>query len=500
MVFLIFAFALLFRLNGLDLPTPFWVDEFSTASQATQILSHGFSFFINDFHPELNNILTNIIVAFSFSLFGMSEYVARLPFAVFGAFVPVALYILIKRHFDGGVAFLSALLTSCSYFLIVWSRQARGYSLQALLTIGILTYYLSLRDKKIALQHVILFMTVAAIGLLTHSLFILVLLAITMDATFLRLKNQKRSDRKLWLLIVVSGCIVSLFAGVLGYVEVLKNSVLGQLFHTNNLWYYHSFLWREYGLVTFLGFIGLILAYQKQREVVRPILIFGILQLIFISFIWPPYTSRYLVTIFPFLLFGLAFCIRRLVKPLLAGILITLLIIANGYKFVPKPKAYYSINHDFREISNVDYNQIYSIIKEKGMIEEGNTAIIDTWHDRLYWYMGQSYKAAYLFRWIDGPDRINGLTQHTDFSKNTQGEKIIPDRPTLRFIGELSDLTRAMQKYPRGFLLVDDSSLPADVLSYATKNFKKELYIEHYPLDDNPYSVWPTTLYSWGIR
>ena len=499
-LFFITAISLAYRARGITQSYPFWVDEFSSASQATQILNHGFSFFTSSYHPELNNIMTHFIIALSFSLFGVSEYAARLPFVVVGALVPLAIYILARRYFDTGVALMSALLTACSYFLIVWSRQARGYSLQALLTIGMISYYLSLRNKKLTIGNITTFISIAVVGLLTHSIFILVLLAVALDALYIRLKRPIGSGQTTWLLLTISGITVLLFAIFFGYVNVLTSSILGRLFQTNNLWYYHSFLWREYGLISFLGFIGLVIAFQKQRSIVRPILIFIGLQLIFICFIWPPYSSRYLITIFPFLFIGVAVSIRKLVKPMFAGVVIVILIIANGHKFVPKPKVYYSINHDFREISNVDYNEIYAIIKGKGLIKEGKTAVIDTWHDRLFWYMGQSYPAAYLFRWIDGSDRINGLAQHTDYSLNTRGEKNIPDRPSLRFIGELSDLKRAIQAYPRGFLLVDDSSLPTDVLEYAQKNFKKELYIERYPLDDNPYSIWPTTLYSWGIK
>ena len=41
-----------------------------------------------------------------------------------------------------------------------------------------------------------------------------------------------------------------------------------------------------------------------------------------------------------------------------------------------------------------------------------------------------------------------------------------------------------------------------DVIKYAKENFKKELYLESYPpeLLENPYSIWPATLYSWGFE
>ena len=87
----------------------------------------------------------------------------------------------------------------------------------------------------------------------------------------------------------------------------------------------------------------------------------------------------------------------------------------------------------------------------------------------------------------------------TEFTLNKEEEKIIP-LSNQRFIGELTDLLKAQKRYPNGFIFIDDATMPKDVIDYAEKNLKKELYLDHYPLDDNPYSIWPATLYSWGIE
>ncbi len=498
LLFTIYAFWL--RVQNLGYAS-FWVDEFSTASQAQQILKHGLTYFTGAFHPELNNILTHYIVALSFAIVGVSEYAARIPFVLLGSLVPVALYLLVRKNFGVAVACSAALLTSCSYFMIVWSRQARGYSLQTLLVIGTIGYYLHIRKRRPTLLHGIVLTSLVILGLLTHSAYILVLLALLADVLIgRRTMRASWGTNRSWILPAIICVLVGSVGMVFGYATVLQRAIWSELFHTNNLWYYHSFLWRQYGLITFLGFTGLAVEYSRQKDTIRPIALYILATLIFTSFVWPPYTSRYLVTIFPFLFLGMAISLLRLFRSPVVTILMTVAIVLNGNLFVMKPKQYYSINHDFREISNIDYAQVYRLIHEKGRIPEGRTAVVDTWHDRLYWYMGQDYTAAYLFRWIDGPTRINGLPQHTDFSLNETGEKIIPDRPSLRFIGELKDLKRAMKIYPKGFIFIDDSSLPKDVIDYAEKNFTKELYLDHYPLDDNPYSVWPATLYSWGIK
>lgn len=495
----IFVYSLLLRFPFLN-RAPFWVDEFSTASQAVQIMQHGLSFFSPGYHPELNNILPHLIVALCFRLFGVSEMSARIFMVIIGAGIPVAIYLLVNRHISRSVALSTAFLTCCSYFLITWSRQARGYSLQALLTIAILAVYLMMQKEPHTKRTLPLFIVLGILGLLTHSAFVLVLLALCIDQTYVIVKHGALKRAANTTGVIISAFILVAVSSVLfGYLTTVNTAIISQLLHTNNLWYYHSFLWREYGLISFLGFSGLILLHRKHSSLIRPVLLIILIQLVFVCFIWPPYTSRYLLTLFPFLMLGTAASIQALVKHPIGTILVTLIIIGNGDKFVLKPKQYYSLNHDFREISNIDYNEIYQHINRHGKISEGKTAIIDTWHDRLYWYMGQNYTGAYLFRWIDGRDRINGLPQHTTIAYNSRGEKIIPDRPSLRFVGELSDLKRAMKRYPRGFLLIDDATLPKDVLSYADKHLRKELYLDHYSLDDNPYSIWPTTLYSWGF-
>jgi hypothetical protein len=110
------------------------------------------------------------------------------------------------------------------------------------------------------------------------------------------------------------------------------------------------------------------------------------------------------------------------------------------------------------------------------------------------WYVGADYPALYNFRWID-----QGIMKRTPFEYNTKGEKVLTKRTNVRFISNKNDLLQAMKRYPKGFLIVDDTSMPEDVITYANKNMKKEFFLDRYELDDNPLSNWPITLYSWGL-
>lgn len=514
--FLIFAtfIAFFYRFYGITHNQPFWVDEFSAANQARYILKYGLAVFSNpSVYFESHNITTHFLVAASFKLFGQAEWIARLPFVIIGSFIPLVVFFLSYYIFDKKTAIISTLLITFSYFEITWSRQARGYILLQFLVLITIFLYLKLFDKlgKKLSNYVLLFFTII-LGVLTHSLFYILISALILHLILFNYQIFQVWLKRPWIyLAFLLLIIISYFTGFLKIFAYAYS--LGAL-KTNNLWYYHSFLWREYGLITFLGIMGLLVGLFTKRKSVLLISLYITLHLIFLSFLFKPYVSRYLLSIFPLILIMTSYFITYFSKLfithlkfknsdflyLFVPITITLFIIANGYKFIIRPKSFYSVNHDFREIALIDYNQIYDIIKQKKSLNGGEAAIIDTWWDRLHWYLGEDYQPAYAFRWKNESGFINGLSKATPFIFDGRGEKIIPYTNNVKLVYDIYDLKKVMKKYLKGFLFIDDSSLPRDVIEYAEKNLKKELYLDHYLLDDNPYSIWPATLYSWGIK
>lgn len=510
---LVYGVSFLYRINGLFSNPPFWVDEFSTASQARTFMQYGLSVFTNhSIFFEHNNITTHIIVALFFKLFGQHEWVARLPSVIIGSFVPIAVFYLTKFLFNRTAAICAAILTSFSFFEILWSRQARGYVLLQLIIILTLIGYFKLINLKVVRKtSYVLLVFLFFFGILTHAFFYILLITLGIHAVYVKKQDVFNSLKKPFIYVFLMLLLfITYSVGLLGrFLESIRISFIG--IH-NNLWYYHSFLWREYALITFLGLSGLVLGIIYKRKEFMLILSYIMLHLLFIGLIFGHYITKYLLPIFPFFLIGMAFTITKTTELVIdttvknasrskilhffIPIFIVFTLIANGDKFVNKPKIYYSLNRDFREIANINYNNVYDLIKEKGDLEKGQTAVIDTWIDRPNWYLGVNFQPHYIFRWINGGD----ITKMTYFKINEKGEKYIPRSEDIKLIGELSDLKKAMQKYPRGFIFIDDSTLPHDVIEYAEKNLKKELYLDHYPLDDNPYSIWPATLYSWGIN
>lgn len=511
-VFLTFV-SFLFRIRGLQASHPFWVDEFSTTSQAQLLLRHGANVFsVPTQYFEYHNITTHLLVAVFFKFFGHSEFIARLPFVLIGALIPVSLFYLGRKVFNSETGLVAALFSTFSYFMIAWSRQARGYPLQQLLTILFFLLYLHLLEtKNNKVLFAALFSVIILLGILTHTMFLLALAAVIFHYILYNYKKVKQTVlQPLFFIFSFIFVGLTLYSGLLSRVgNQFSALVQGQIY--NNVWFYHSFLWREYGLISFLAVVGLVSAFFVYRKSSSLLTVFTALHLIFVCFLFGPYVTRYLLPIFPILFLYAAFTITHFTRLFIDAqkdftyssylkitipLAIVVGIIINGYSFSIKPKAFYSVNHQSREIALVDYHQVYAIIKEKGMLENNQTAVIDTWSDRIEWYLGSDFEGAYTFRWMDAA----GLMKSTPFTHNQQQEKVLVDHNHMKFIGELSDLQLAMRKYPKGFIWIDDATLPEDVVEFVKKNFHQELYLDHYTLDDNPYSIWPGTLYSWGLE
>ena len=459
-VIFIFLLSFLFRGYGFFVNYPFWVDEFSTAIQSQYILKYGLSVFSNpDVYIEQHNISTHILTAFLFQILGNQEWVARLPSLIFGSMLPVAVFFLAKYLFNSKTGLAAALLTAFSYFEITWSRQARSYVLlQLIMVITTYLYFKVLDEKGNKRTDLILLALFSLLGFITHSFFYLFLLSLIMHFVFIK-KNR--------------------------------------LIHIFNKWWIYVLFILFIAIAKHIGLFDTFMTYFSRDGFLS---IFFITHLFFITFGFKPLVTRYVLPIFPFMLVLSAYAISHLpnlffknqkhILTTFASLLLTIVIVVNGDKFVNRPKYFYSVNHDFREIALVDYKQIYDRIKHRGDLDKNETAVIETWPARTYWYVGIDYKPSYFFQWRG----------NLPYDVNNKGEKVVPRNNQIRLIEDVDDLEKAIKTYAKGFILIDDTSLPKDVIDYVEKNMKKELYLDHYPLDDNPYSIWPVTLYSWGIK
>lgn len=501
-LFLIFFISILFRLVAVLDNKPFWIDEFSSGVQAEIILEKIFNNKAADMDIEPNNILTHIIIGFTFLIFGATETSARLPFALIGSVLPIFVFFIAKKLYSKTAGFVAATLIAFSYFEITWSTQARGYILQQLISSLAILIYLNLKERPTIFRFILLIFTLI-LGFFTHFFTAFLIISIFID--FLLFKKSefnkffKKKQYQLFLILFL--VFFSSLIYKLNIFSYLINGIkYGFISIYNNTWYYHSLLWREYSFIVLLALIGVLITIKNNKTWIM--IFFGLIHLFFINFLFGHYMSKYLFPVFHIIIIfasiGLAFIGNAIknkvnIKTELFTLILLIFILLNGDKFVLKPKKYYSVNHDMRDIALIDYHLVYNKILEKSSGNYENTAIVDTWADRSRWYLKKQFNKLYLFRWESA-----GFHKQTSFLVNSSGEKEITDVKGFKLISNISDLQKAMEKYQYGFIWIDDASLPKDVIDYVKQNFKEELYLDHYPLDDNPYSIWPGSLYSWG--
>ncbi|MDQ5951821.1 MAG: hypothetical protein QG639_1102 [Patescibacteria group bacterium] len=501
-----FLFFLAFglRIYPLTVSHPFWVDEFSTAVQA-KIYATTFpdTFSQTKYDIEPNNYLYHTIVAIFFRIFMEAEWAARLPAAMAGALVCVVVYIYAKKLFNTPTAGIAFALTTFSYFHLTWSTQARGYTLQQLLLLvsHVLIFHLQQsRNNKERLVTSVGIGLCIVLGLLTHTTFVIGAFSIIIYLAFsykdLLLKKKK-------LIVPLLG--IFLLGLLLWLPQIVKVWQAGFLSLNNNLWYYHALLWREETIIVFLAVVALLkLALNRKPMVYLPLLTLGAYLILF-TFIFQPYTSRYVMSYFPFLLLLAAYGIysiglhlsKHAVIPAWA---LTVFILVNGHTFEVFPQRYFSVNHTMRDIALVDYDQIYQRVTNSIETSNEPVVMIDTWRDRAWWYLGIDYPHLYIFRWDTSTQTINGLLASSDYYEEN-GRKYMKGtgNPPIQLIVTKEDLLTIIAEHPKGYIWIDDTSLPADVIEYVEQNMKKELFVDHYTYDDNAYSLWPGTLYSWGM-
>lgn len=112
----------LFRIDGQSA----WFDEAFTIHASASPWGDMLRILVQDFnHPPLHSAL----VHWWFDVFGVGVLQARVLSAIFGTMAVVALYWLGSLLFDRRTALLAALLLAISQLGIIYSQEARGYSL-----------------------------------------------------------------------------------------------------------------------------------------------------------------------------------------------------------------------------------------------------------------------------------------------------------------------------------------------------------------------------------
>lgn len=110
--------------------------------------SRSFQAIISDYHLPNNHIFHTILVKISTSLFGIEPWAVRLPAFAAGVLCVPATYALAKRLFGRNSAVVSAGAVAVLPVMVLYSANARGYSLDALLSLLVAGLAIYLKDHR----------------------------------------------------------------------------------------------------------------------------------------------------------------------------------------------------------------------------------------------------------------------------------------------------------------------------------------------------------------
>jgi 4-amino-4-deoxy-L-arabinose transferase-like glycosyltransferase len=304
-LFLLLGF--IFRYNGLRNNYSFWTDEASTARFARGVLQTGVSQIPATGHKESSYYVTVYLTAFSMRLFGENEFGARLPQLIAGTVLIFVIYLLGKEMFNRTIGLGASFLTTFSYLMIVWSRQARGYSLLVLFFILALLflYRYSLTGK---LLNLIFFIINLFLCILTHTLGIVL---IPISIFYLGLSGNLKNffTKKMIFAVALSTVLLFYFTNLFPVVKLLVNEKLSRIFLQREFYlsYFHSLFWRQYSLVSFFSIFSLATIFLRKdiQQKKQFLLMVSALSVYLFSasfLLYVPF-EKYVLPQFPFVLF-----------------------------------------------------------------------------------------------------------------------------------------------------------------------------------------------------
>ncbi len=140
------ALGSLLRLMNLDVPS-IWIDELNHYYAASSYNETGQMTFPSQ-QPNERAKLYSMLVAYSFRIFGQSEFALRFPSAILGVLCIGIAFSVALRFLGKHTAMISALFVAISPFAIGWSRLSRMYTLyQALFMLAAYWFYLGFENQ-----------------------------------------------------------------------------------------------------------------------------------------------------------------------------------------------------------------------------------------------------------------------------------------------------------------------------------------------------------------
>ena len=480
----------------------FWADEAYISGIASQLVAGKYSLF-QAFDALSYQRLYILVISLFFKLFGVSEFVARLP-SMIAFVIGIGIIFLLAKKMSGVYGgLISAFLYAFSHLNLAYATMARPYSI--LETIALLILYL-LTEKK---TNHLLIILLCIIATLLHSIGVMIW-GVYFVYLVLRLKSSKVKKLGLSNLQTLKpsnlqtlkpsnylNLIVFICIGYFLILPIASSSLGGGLFPYNNSYQSVKLFTYKYSFILVSAFFGFIWSFKKNRNLNLAILFYSAVVFFMATFRAYIFNIRYVLSLFGimFLYFGIfwakvgekyenSFKVIRFKGLKVTGkaivpLSVIILMYVTGYKIVRFPQTYYNPNIDkYGDVQIANYKDFYGELKKR-FPDYKNLYVVNDTFDVEYWYFGR-YSNTYFMKFTKKPYK-----HHT---------------ANAMIYGSLADFKKIVKKYRRGLLIIEDwqSFVPDDVKEYAKKNLKLEFRVES--LKEAPDDPWPLALYSWGME
>ena len=477
------AYLRLANLNGQS----FWVDEMNHVVAAQALLKGNGPVFPSGL-PYHRSLLFTKLIAGSFSLFGVSEFSARLPGAIFGVLsIPFMFFVATRMLRHVGVGLVAAFLQAFTPFNIGWSRVSRMYAIfQFFFLLAAYAIYEGLEGtrKKPIRQRLLaawkidlpwLLVGAIALGMATYLqvlsgvllpgllfFFILMIFGVLLAAG---MKQALTSKYVFFLILSLLGMFgIAQFAP-----DILIQAREAMMFSPNwakydyvqNPFYYLWFLTSNlYFTITAFFLIGVVVAIAELRKAAAYLLALFIVPLALLSSLFVLKVERYIFHLFPFYLLIAAYGAVRLFEFALATVkkawqqhslrmpklataaVVTVFFVILGasdwLRFARKiPSLHAGTNG---AVTIEEWNDACTFVRNQHV---DGQPVISTLPIAVYHYLGRvDYFLASMESSRDEEIVMkNGIP--TDYYSNAQ------------LVDTVEDLQRLMQAQPRGWLIID---------------------------------------------
>lgn len=157
-----------------------WIDEAASVRFATM----GWSAFLHTLWRYQGNMTLYYFLLRAWLHLGDSEFMVRSLSVLFSVLTLPAMYVLGKRLFDRATGLTAAALLSVHSFHVLWSQQARAYSLLLFLLVLTSYFLVCAMEANDGAGYWVAFATVAALSVYAHIFAVLVLAAPALSILF----------------------------------------------------------------------------------------------------------------------------------------------------------------------------------------------------------------------------------------------------------------------------------------------------------------------------